>query len=70
MYRPLLTRLEVLEREVLEIKQDMKDFRKEMNQRFDVMNDRIVSMTKWTVGTMGLFCTLITVLLAIGQFTK
>lgn len=80
-YRHILTRLEILEREVFEIKQDMKDFRKEVNQRFDLMEqrfdqrfdgmyDRIGSMMKWTVGTLALFGTLITTLLAISQFAK
>ncbi|MGH7454846.1 MAG: hypothetical protein ACRENG_26050, partial [bacterium] len=69
-YRHILTRLEVMEREMFELKQDMKDFRKELNQRFDTMYDQIGSMMKWTVGTFGLFGTLITILLAVGQFVK
>jgi tetrahydromethanopterin S-methyltransferase subunit G len=76
-YRHILTRLEVMEREVFELKQDVKDFRHEMNERFDRMNERfdrmyerIGSMIKWTIGTLALFGTLITVLLAIGQFVK
>ncbi|MDZ7305385.1 MAG: hypothetical protein ONB44_24960 [candidate division KSB1 bacterium] len=62
-YRHILTRLEVLERKIFELKQDMKDFRREMNERLD-------SMIKWTVGTLALFGTLITILLAVGQFMK
>jgi hypothetical protein len=48
----------------------VKDFRKEVNLRFDTMYDRIGSMMKWTVGTLGLFGTLITILLAVSQFGK
>ena len=40
----------------------------ESNNRFDRLQEQIGSMTKWTVGTMALFGTLITILLAIGQF--
>jgi hypothetical protein len=40
-----------------------KDFRREMNERLD-------SMIKWTVGTLALFGTLITIVLAVGQFMK
>ncbi len=69
-YRHILTRLEVLEKEVFEIKQDMKDFRKEMNQRFDGMYAQMGSLMKWTVGTLALFGTIISTLLAIGQFVK
>jgi hypothetical protein len=80
-YRHLLTRLEVLEKDVFEIKQDMKDFRKEVNQRFDLMEQRfdqrfdglyaqMGSLMKWTVGTLALFGTIISALLAIGQFVK
>jgi len=83
-FRPILTRLEVLEREVFELKQDIKDLRREMNERFDRMNERfdlmnerfdriyerIGTMMKWMVGVIGLFGTLITILLAISQFAK
>jgi hypothetical protein len=62
-YRHILTRLEVLERELFEVKQDIKDFRREINERLD-------GMIKWTVGTLALFGTLITILLAVGQFVK
>jgi chaperonin cofactor prefoldin len=46
-----------------------------MNERFDRINERLESfyvrmgsMLKWTVGTLALFGTLITMLIAIGQF--
>lgn len=86
--REILTRLDILEHDVTGLKQEITDlraefreFRREVNDRFDRMssefNDRfdrmhehMGSMIKWTVGTIGLFGTLITILLAIGQFTK
>ena len=38
-----------------------------MNERFDQMYERMLSMTRWTVGTLALFGTIITILLAVGQ---
>ena len=47
----------------------------EVNQRFegidtklDRMNDRILSMTRWIIGLIALFGTMVTVLLAVAQF--
>jgi predicted nuclease with TOPRIM domain len=39
-----------------------------MNERFDTMYRSMGSFVKWTVGTLALFGTLITALIAIGQF--
>jgi hypothetical protein len=36
--------------------------------KLDRMNDRILSMTRWLIGLVGLFGTLVTVLLAVAQF--
>jgi chaperonin cofactor prefoldin len=41
-----------------------------MNERFDTLYTLMASSIKWTVGTLALFGTLITILLAIGQFFK
>ena len=41
-----------------------------MNDRFDQLHEQTRAMTRWTVGTIALFGTLITVLLAIAQFTS
>ncbi|GAB4420725.1 MAG: hypothetical protein OHK0032_16490 [Thermodesulfovibrionales bacterium] len=41
-----------------------------INERFDQMHDRMVSMMKWTVGTLAIFGSIISILLAIGQFMK
>jgi len=94
-YRQVLSRLDVLEHdmsdlkaEVGELRADMKDLRREVNERFDRVNERLIDIagqintrldtmyermlvhTRWTVGTIALFGTLITILLAIAQFFK
>jgi tetrahydromethanopterin S-methyltransferase subunit G len=45
-YKEIVARLEALEREVFELKQDMKDFRREMNERFDRINERFDRMNE------------------------
>lgn len=81
--REILTRLDILEHDVTGLKQDiadlradLRDFRREVNDRFDRLNERFDRMhehmgvmVKRTVGTLALFGSLITLLLAIGQFT-
>jgi DNA anti-recombination protein RmuC len=39
-----------------------------MDAKLDRMNDRILSMTRWLIGLVALFGTLVTVLLAVAQF--
>lgn len=39
-----------------------------MGAKLDRMNDRILSMTRWLIGLVALFGTLVTVLLAVAQF--
>jgi len=39
-----------------------------MNERFDRMYQQVTSMVKWTVGTIALFGTIITILTAISKF--
>ena len=82
-FRQILSRLDILERdvegvkqEVAEVKQELKDLRREMNERFDRMNerfdemyDRILLMIRWTIGVIALFGTAVTILLAVAQFT-
>ncbi len=41
-----------------------------INERIDRMYERMTSLIKWTVGTLALFGTIISILLAIGQFLK
>ena len=40
-----------------------------MNERFDQMYERITTMIRWTVGTLALLGTIMTILMAIAQFT-
>ena len=68
---------------VAEVNREVGDLRREMNERFDRMNERfdrmnerfdqmyerILVMTRWTIGILALFGTIITILLAIAQFT-
>lgn len=86
--REILTRLDILEHDVTGLKQDIADLRtefrefrrevndrfdrmaSEFNARFDRMHEYMGTMIKWTVGTIGLFGTLITILLAIEKFVK
>jgi hypothetical protein len=41
----------------------------QMNDRIDRMHEAMRVQTRWTVGTIALFGTIVTVLLAIAQFT-
>jgi len=102
-HRQILSRLDLLERDVSELKTEVRELRREMNERFDRMHaeinerfdrmhtdingrfdrvyadmnerfdqmyERILVMTRWTVGTLALFGTIIAILVAIGQFAK
>jgi len=40
-YRRVLSRLDILERDVSDLKTDIRDLRREMNARFDQMNDQM-----------------------------
>ena len=88
-YREILSRLDVLDREiairfdaidrrfeaidrrfdVMVRRFDMMDERMDrIHERFDTLYDRMLIQTRWTVGTIALFGTLITILLAVAQF--
>ncbi len=74
-YREVLSRLDLLEHDVAGLKDGLHQLRTEMNERFDHMNerfdtlyDRMLVQTRWTVGTIALFGTAVTILLAIAQF--
>ena len=88
-YREILSRLDVLDREiairfdaidrrfeaidrrfdVMVRRFDMMDERMDrIHERFDTLYDRMLIQTRWTVGTIALFGTLITILLAVTQF--
>jgi len=40
-----------------------------LNERFDQMYERMTTMIRWTVGTLALLGTIMTILMAIAQFT-
>ena len=83
----MLSRLDVLEHDVADIKVDVREMRAEMNERFDRVNERFVDMerhfetrfdqmsermlvqTRWLIGSIALFGTILTILQAIAHFT-
>ncbi|MEA3344697.1 MAG: hypothetical protein U9Q78_00375 [Chloroflexota bacterium] len=89
-YREVLSRLDILEHDMADVKTAIRDLHQtmderfdrmnsemnerfdrmhsEMNGRFDQMNERITTMMRWTVGTLALLGTIISILLAIAQF--
>jgi len=83
-YREVLSRLDVLEHDMADVKASLNDLHHTMDERFDRMNERfdrmnerfdemyrhISTMTRWTVGTLALFGAIITILMAIAQFTR
>ena len=83
-YREVLSRLDVLEHDVSDIKVEVRDLRREMSERFDRVNerfdqmyarfdqmyDRMLVQTRWLIGSLALIGTVVSVLLAIGQFVK
>ncbi len=75
-YREVLSRLDILEHDVADVKDGITDLHRTMDDRFDRMNERfdemyrhISTMTRWTVGTLALLGTIMTILMAIAQFT-
>ncbi len=98
-FRQILSRLDVLERDVAALQADVRELRREMNERFDrlygemnerfdrlyrEMNERfdrmgermdrmyhqMVVQTRWLIGALAVIGTVISVLLAIGQFVR
>jgi chromosome segregation ATPase len=93
-FREVLSRLDVLEHDVADVKASIAGLHRTMGERFDRVNERfdrmnsemndrfdrvnarfdemyrhISSMTRWTVGTLALIGTIMTILMAIAQFT-
>jgi len=75
-YREVLSRLDILEHDVADVKDRIADLHRTVDERFDRMNERfdemyrhISTMTRWTVGTLALIGTIMTILMAIAQFT-
>jgi chromosome segregation ATPase len=80
-FRQILSRLDVLERDVAALQADVRELRREMNERFDRLyreiNERfdrmyhqMVVQTRWLIGALAVIGTVISLLLAIGQFTR
>jgi Rps23 Pro-64 3,4-dihydroxylase Tpa1-like proline 4-hydroxylase len=98
-FRQILSRLDVLERDVAALQADVRELRMEMNERFDrlygemnerfdrlyrEMNERfdrmgermdrmyhqMVVQTRWLIGALAVIGTVISLLLAIGQFVR
>jgi ElaB/YqjD/DUF883 family membrane-anchored ribosome-binding protein len=91
-FRQILSRLDVLERDVAALQADVRELRREMNERFDrlygemnerfdrlyrEMNERLdrmyhqmVVQTRWLIGALAVIGTVISLLLAIGQFAR
>jgi hypothetical protein len=97
-YRQVLSRLDVLEHDVADIKENVRELRgemrseigglrgeigglrDEMNKRFvemerhfevrlDQMSERMLMQTRWLIGSIALFGTILTILQAIAHFT-
>ncbi len=90
-YREILSRLDILEHDMADVKASIADLNRtmderfdrmnaqmngrfdrmhfEMNERFDRMNERVTTMMRCTVGTLALLGTIMTILMAIAQFT-
>jgi predicted nuclease with TOPRIM domain len=93
-FREVLSRLDILEHDVADVKTRITDLHRTMDERFDRVNERferlearnderfdrmnarfdemyrhISTMTRWTVGTLALIGTIMTILMAIAQFT-
>jgi len=59
-----------------EFREDLGELRREMHERFDRVNERFDEMhhqmivqTRWLIGSLALIGTVVSVLLAIAQFT-
>jgi uncharacterized protein (UPF0335 family) len=76
-YRQILSRLDILEHDMADLKADVQELRreigelrKEMNERFDRMYHQMVVQTRWFIGALIVIGTVISALLAIAQFAR
>jgi len=67
-------RLDHIDGDLAKLEQQLLAFRSDVDLRFDAvhqqfdrLNERIISQTRWTVGVLGLFGTLIAGIVALGQ---
>ncbi len=51
------------------VNEHLMSMERHMEMRFDQMSERMLVQTRWLIGSIALFGTIITVLLAISQFT-
>jgi len=90
-YREVLSRLDLLEKDIslvkeeqvrmraefredqaqmrAEFREDFGELRREMHDRFDNMHHQMLVQTRWLIGSLALIGTVVSVLLAIAQFT-
>ena len=52
-----------------EFREDLGELRREMHDRFDNMHHQMLVQTRWLIGSLALIGTVVSVLLAIAQFT-
>jgi Tfp pilus assembly protein PilO len=69
-FRQILSRLDVLERDVAALQADVRELRREMHERFDRIYHQMVVQTRWLIGALAVIGTVISLLLAIGQFAR
>jgi predicted nuclease with TOPRIM domain len=80
-YREVLSRLDMVESRLGRLEEDVRELRRDMNERFDRLQqnvderfdrlyDRMLVQNRWLVGSIALFGTVVSILLAIGQFVK
>jgi flagellar capping protein FliD len=74
-YREILSRLDVLENEVSGVNDRLDRMEErfetrfnQMDERIDRMHEQMRVMMRWTVGTIALFGTIVTGLVAIAEF--
>jgi uncharacterized protein (UPF0335 family) len=69
-FRQILSRLDVLERDVAALQADVRELRREMHERFDRIYHQMVVQTRWLIGALAVIGTVISLLLTIGQFAR
>ena len=83
-YREILSRLDVIEERLDHIEgrldrienridrvEDRIDQQStEFNQRLDAMHEQMRVMMRWTIGTIALFGTIVTILIAVAEFAS
>ena len=69
LHRTMDERFDRMNSEMNERFERMNERFDRMNERFDQMYERMTTMIRWTVGTLALLGTIMTILMAIAQFT-